>query len=108
MNDNSFTPPTERNARLFDRWSLVHIGWGLGLGWLLPPVIAFTLLVAWEPFEVLLLSPFLMKRGIVFGYEAWPNSVSDIVFDTVGLLMGHFGLLAILGTPQHVLHLFGF
>lgn len=98
----------ERNARLFDVWSLTHIAWGAFFAWIFPPVIALLIMVAWEPFEVLLLSPFLMKRGIVFGYEALPNSLSDIFFDSIGVIVGYFGLVMTTGTLQHALHLFGF
>jgi hypothetical protein len=46
-------------------------------------------MVLWEPLEVFVLSPFLAKRGIEFGYETWRNSLSDIVFDIVGVAIGY-------------------
>lgn len=73
-----------RNNRLFDIWSLAHVAWGLGLGIFLGPWWAFGILVAWEPFEILLLGPWLARWGIPFGHETWRNSLSDVVFDGLG------------------------
>ena len=83
----------ERNNRLYDAWSLVHFATGVGLGWLLNPFLAIGLMILWEPLEIFILSPLLAKRGIVFGYETWRNSFSDIVVDTAGVITG-FLLLA--------------
>lgn len=77
-----------RNGNLFDMWSLVHLGFGLILGWLIPPVIAILLMVAWEPIEIFVLSPILGHFGIIFGFENLRNSLSDIVFDVLGVLLG--------------------
>ena len=97
--------PPERNARLYDSWSNIHALTGILFGLTFPALPAIVVMALWEPFEVFLLSPRLMKRGIVFGYEAWPNSVSDIVFDALGVAIGT--LLAVhLGRPQDVLLLF--
>jgi len=94
--------PYQRNTRLYDRWSNVHILSGIIAGWTLHPLAAFALCALYEPFEVFLLSPFLMKRGIVFGYEALPNSLSDIFFDSIGIAIGFF-LALHLGRPQDFL-----
>lgn len=75
-----------RNHRLVDLWSATHFAWGVGLTMLVGPAWAFGLLVAWEPIEVLLLGPLLSRRGIAFGHEGWRNSLSDIVFDGLGVL----------------------
>ena len=94
--------PVRRNDRIIDRWSAVHVLSGALLGLVLPPPAALIILIGWEPFEVFLLSPFLLKRGIVYGYEAWQNSLSDIVFDLLGFLVGYAGLASILGLHPHV------
>ena len=75
----------ERNDKLVDAWSLVHIVSSGALTWLIGPIAAFVIVTLWEPFEIFVLSPLLAKRGIVFGYETWRNSLSDIVFDTIGI-----------------------
>jgi len=91
-----------RNNSLVDGWSFVHMGSGIILGWIMPPFVAMALLIAWEPFEILVLSPILAKFGIVFGHETLRNSLSDIVFDAVGVLAGAL-LLAALVTPPLLL-----
>ncbi|CAN5402111.1 hypothetical protein BH09PAT4_BH09PAT4_00920 [soil metagenome] len=78
-----------RNNAVFDKWSIVHLVTGILLGLLLHPLLAIIIMVLWEPLEVFVLSPFLAKRGIEFGYETWRNSLSDIVFDTVGVAIGY-------------------
>jgi hypothetical protein len=78
------------------------MGSGIIFGWIMPPYVAMALLIAWEPFEILVLSPILAKFGIVFGHETLRNSLSDIVFDAVGVLVGAL-LLAALVTPPLLL-----
>lgn len=78
----------KRNNALFDRWSLVHVASGVAMGAVINPFVAILLLAFWEPFEVLLLSPYLARRGITFGYETLRNSLSDIFFDIVGVAIG--------------------
>jgi hypothetical protein len=75
----------KRNDKLVDIWSLVHVVSSAGLAWLIGPVAAFIVVTLWEPLEIFVLSPLLAKRGIVFGYETWRNSLSDIVFNTLGI-----------------------
>lgn len=82
----------KRNDALFDRWSIVHIVTGVGLGWVMSPLMAVVIMVLWEPLEILLLSPFLARYGIEFGYETLKNSLSDIVFDIAGVLAGYYVL----------------
>lgn len=84
-----------RNGAIFDAWSLVHLATGVMFGLLLNPFVAWALMIAWEPLEIFVLSPLLYKVGIEFGYETWQNSVSDIVFDALGIAIG-YGLLQLL------------
>lgn len=89
----------KRNDALFDSWSIVHILTGIAMAWLMSPAIAFVLMVLWEPLEVLVLSPILARFGIVFGFESIKNSLSDIVFDLVGVVIGAYGLRIIIDPP---------
>lgn len=91
----TFPPPLpekerkpRRNDRLVDIWSLTHFGWGFLLAFFFHPLLAFGLLVVWEPVEVLLLSPLLARFGIRFGHEHLKNALSDIVFDGLGVVVG--------------------
>jgi CBS domain containing-hemolysin-like protein len=93
----------QRNGRLFDIWSLVHLSSGIIFGWLITPAIAVALLIAWEPLEIFIFSPILARFGIVFGFENWRNSLSDIVFDTLGVIIGATILTALLTPPFHLL-----
>jgi len=79
-----------RNGALFDRWSIVHLMTGIVMGWLINPWLALVLMVAWEPLEIFILSSLLARIGIEFGYETLRNSLSDIFFDAVGLMLGYF------------------
>lgn len=78
----------KRNGNLFDKWSIVHLCTGALFGWLMSPLVAIVIMTLWEPFEILILSPLLARRGIVFGYETLRNSLSDIVFNTIGVILG--------------------
>lgn len=91
-----------RNIALFDRWSIVHIVTGIILGWIMRPFIALSIMVLWEPLEILVLSPLLARRGIKFGYESLRNSLSDIFFDVVGVALGTW-VLAHLALPPFYL-----
>lgn len=96
-------PLPPRNGSLFDTWSIVHLVTGILAGWLIEPVIALAILVLWEPLEIIVLSPFLYKKfGIVFGHETIRNSLSDIFFDTVGVLLGFYVLGGLLDPPFHL------
>jgi hypothetical protein len=88
-----------RNNNLFDTWSLVHLVSGIIAGWIMPPFIALSILVLWEPFEILVLSPFLARFNIVFGHETLRNSLSDIVFDFFGVVIGAALLAKIISPP---------
>lgn len=45
------------------------------------------LMALWEPVEIFLISPLLARVGVVFGYETWRNSLSDIVCNTIGICL---------------------
>lgn len=75
-----------RNNNNFDKWSVVHLSSGIIFGLIFNPIVAFVVLVAWEPIEILLISPLLAKHKITFGYETVKNSLSDILFDSAGIL----------------------
>lgn len=80
-----------RNDALVDKWSFIHLGTGVLAVVLLPglsPLFIWLVMLAWEPFEILVLSPFLGRFGIVFGFESLRNSLSDVVFNTLGVAMG--------------------
>jgi len=91
-----------RNYKLYDLWSLIHLTTGIGFGWLVAPVPAFIVMALYEPFEVLVLSPLCARFGILFGYEAVRNSLSDIFFDAVGITIGAWLLTALVAPPFHL------
>lgn len=80
------------NDRLVDFWSATHLAWGLVLALFMDPWLAFGLLVLWEPLEVLVLSPLVAKVGVSFGHESLRNSMSDIVFDAIGVAIGYWAV----------------
>ena len=85
-----------RNDRLVDVWSFVHLVTGVLMAWVMDPFIALLIMVLWEPFEILVLSPLMMRLfKIEFGFETIRNSMSDIVFDAVGVAAGFWGLRAL-------------
>jgi hypothetical protein len=89
----------QRNDALFDNWSIVHFTTGVAFGWIMSPFIALLIMVLWEPLEILVLSPILAKFGIVFGYETLRNSLSDIFFDTMGIILGAYILGSLVNPP---------
>ena len=96
------TTKLKRNDKLYDKWSLVHVVTGIALGWVMNPLAALVIMVLWEPLEIFVLSPLLGRRGIVFGYESWRNSLSDIVFNIIGVLFGAQVLAALSVPPFHL------
>lgn len=72
------------------------------MGWLMTPVVALALMVLWEPLEIFVLSPLLAKINIEFGYETLRNSLSDIVFDTIGVLIGAYAVTQLIEPPFHL------
>jgi len=76
----------KRNGALVDWWSLVHLVTCAVLAWVFGPWIALAIAVLWEPLEIFVLSPLLAKKGIVFGYESWQNSLSDLFFNCLGIM----------------------
>jgi hypothetical protein len=89
----------KRNDLLFDNWSIVHCLTGVALGWMMSPFVALLIMVLWEPLEILVLSPFLAKFGITFGYETLRNSLSDIFFDAIGIIIGAYIIGSIFNPP---------
>lgn len=69
---------------------------GVFFGLITTPLTAMFFLVLWEPIEILLISPLLARYKITFGYEALNNSLSDIAFDALGVLVGFYILRAVL------------
>lgn len=91
-----------RNDAWYDTWSLVHFLTGVVLGWIMPPFVAIVLMILWEPLEILVLSPFLARYDVDFGYETVRNSLSDIVVDTAGVAVGYYLLPHLLTAPFHL------
>ena len=97
----------ERNDSLFDLWSVVHLGTGVLFAWVVHPVLAWVVMALWEPLEIFVVHPLVYRlTGYDFGYETWRNSLSDIFFNTVGVLLGYFVLRALV-EPPFVLPWFG-
>ena len=92
----------DRNNDVFDNWSIVHCLTGVFMGWVMPPQIALLLMAAWEPFEILVISPIVARHGIVFGYETLKNSFSDIIADTLGIFIGAFILANLFDPPFYL------
>lgn len=92
----------KRNGNIFDFWSIIHFNTGVLLGWLLDPFIALVIMVLWEPLEIFVISPFFMRFNVVFGYETIRNSLSDILFDTLGVIVGAVVLTSIFSPPFHL------
>jgi hypothetical protein len=93
----------KRNDSLFDNWSIVHLCTGIAMGWVLSPFVALVLMVLWEPLEIFVLSPILARYGIIFGYETLRNSLSDIFFDTMGIIIGAYIIGSIFEPPFFLL-----
>lgn len=91
-----------RNSSYADAWSLTHFAWAALLGWIMNPFFALAIMVLWEPIEIFIISPLLAKRGITFGYESIRNSLSDIVFDTAGVIFGAYILSQLFTPPFHL------
>ncbi len=92
-----------RNDAMIDVWSGVHLLTGLAMGWVMEPFIALLILVLWEPLEIFVLNPIaarLLKAE--FGFETLRNSLSDIIFDAIGVALG-FWLLRWLVDPPFIL-----
>jgi hypothetical protein len=90
-----------RNDSLFDIWSLVHVATGVLMAWVMAPFVALLIMVLWEPLEILVLSPFLARFGILFGHESLRNSLSDVFFDCVGVSIGWWLLTPLYDPPFH-------
>jgi hypothetical protein len=91
-----------RNDSFADLWSLAHVGWAAVLGWIMNPFAALVLMVLWEPLEIFVLSPLLARFGITFGYESLRNSLSDIFFDVLGVILGAYILSSFFDPPFYI------
>ena len=95
-------PIKHRNNSYADWWSITHFIYGAVLGWIMNPFFALVIMVLWEPIEIFILSPLLAKAGIVFGYESVKNSLSDIVFDILGVVFGAYIISQLFSPPFHL------
>lgn len=93
---------SRRNDALFDGWSVIHCLSGVAFGWIMNPFIAMIILVLWEPLEIFILSPIIARFGYEFGYESLRNSLSDIVFDTIGVIVGTWLLASAIDPPFYL------
>lgn len=76
---------------------------GVLMGWTIDPFFALVLMVLWEPLEILVLSPILWGRfKVIFGFESLRNSLSDIVFDALGVAIGAYLLAGLIEAPFHL------
>ncbi|MDZ7786401.1 MAG: hypothetical protein U5L95_04750 [Candidatus Saccharibacteria bacterium] len=92
-NEIQFPPSGKRrNDALVDVWSVVHFAVAAGLAVFIGPPLALLVTLLWEPVEILVLSPLLGKFGIDFGHESLQNSLSDIVFNVLGILFAIYAL----------------
>lgn len=96
---HEFLARHRRNDALVDIWSVVHVVTGAVLGWVMDPFIALLIMVLWEPLEILVLSPLLARRNILFGHESLRNSLSDIAFDGAGVAIGVWVLTPLFDPP---------
>lgn len=79
----------ERNNTFFDVWSAVHFVTSILFTLILGPKLALIILFLWEPLEIYVLSPLLARFDINFGDETLKNSLSDLVFDSLGVGVGY-------------------
>lgn len=92
-----------RNDRLFDLWSVVHLLTGVLAAWVMDPFIALLILVLWEPLEILVISPLMLRWfKIEFGYESIRNAMSDILFDAAGVAIGFWLLRPLIEPPFYL------
>ncbi len=75
---------------------------GIAMGWVMRPFVALSIMVLWEPLEILVLSPLLSRVDIKFGYESLRNSLSDIFFDVLGVALGAWVLTSLASPPFHL------
>jgi uncharacterized membrane protein YjgN (DUF898 family) len=78
---------------LVDWWTLTHVVWAAVLTCFVGPFVAVVALTLWEPFEVLVLSQFMARKGFNFGHEDIRNSLVDLVFNILGVLLTTFAVL---------------
>lgn len=88
-----------RNPKLVDVWSFVHLATCAAMTFVVGPAVSFLVALAWEPLEVLVLSPLFAKRGIDFGHESLRNSLSDVAFNAAAALVGWGAMTALAWVP---------
>lgn len=79
----------------FDRWTLVHVGSGLALGFLLDSfLVVLALLIGYEALEGVLrhIKPDPNGKGL-FEYESWPNIIADVLMGQAGFVAVRLGFL---------------
>lgn len=96
---HDFLAKHRRNDAFFDAWSIVHVLTGIAFGWVMDPFVGLLIMVLWEPLEILVLSPFLARFGILFGHESLKNSMSDVLFDAIGVALGYWVLTPLVDPP---------
>ncbi len=87
MNKNNPKNTNARNNSIVDIWSFIHIASSAGLAYLIGPIPALIAVTLWEPFEIFVLSPALGHFNILFGHESLRNSMSDLAFNILGVLL---------------------
>lgn len=80
---------TERNNRFFDKWSVIHFVTSMLFTLIIGPKLALLIVFLWEPFEIYILSRVLEKIEVRFGDETLKNSLSDLLFDSIGVAVGY-------------------
>lgn len=85
MSNSNPKQHSDRNGSLVDVWSFVHVGASALITLFVGPLLAIVITFAWEPLENLVICPLLGKFGILFGHETLKNSLSDLVFNTIGI-----------------------
>lgn len=91
-----------RNSKLYDIWSINHVVTGMIFGVFMAPIPAMLIMSAWEPLEVFIISPIMARFGVLFGYEALVNAISDIIFDAIGYAIGYFLLSQFVGPEYRI------
>lgn len=86
--DKNKQPIMIRNDKFFDGWSVIHLITSILFTLIIGPKITLVIVFLWEPLEIFLLSPLLSRMGINFGEETLKNSISDLIFDAVGVAIG--------------------
>jgi len=80
-----------RNNSIVDPWSFIHLFTSAALTLLFGPIAALVVVTLWEPVEIFVISPLVARRfGVLFGHETALNSVSDMAFNLLGILLAMY------------------